>query len=220
MSKKPEPGLDAALQEGWASACQLYEHLAGGGEPVALPPSALRLNHDEVPYADAVVGYARFYGMNVTYQQSNSFWWGSAAFVAAGMAADAIGNSAAKRRAEAMAATQWRDHAHVHAVLTDKRILADYQGNWLNFWHEGVVEFQGDLGQWLIVLRYQVGDPLMMHGPAVPWFAVLIARLVYGPRGLQLPVLAPIAHSVAQRRQMISGEVVPGDSGPPALPAG
>lgn len=219
MSKKPDPGLEAALREGWSSACQLYEHLLAGGDPVELPPSALRLNQEEIPYADAVVGYARFYGMNVNYQQSSGFWWGSAAFVAAGMAADAISNSSAKRKAEAMAATQWRDHAHSRAVLTNQRILADFRGSWLSFWHEGVVEFQGDVAQWLIVLRYQVGDPLMMHGPAVPWFAVLIARLVYGPRGLQLPVLAPIAHAVAQRRQLISGEVVD-TNGPPALPAG
>lgn len=217
MSKHTDPALDRALQEGWASACQLYEHLAAGGDPVELPPSALRLNHDEAAYADAIVGYARFYGMNVSYERSSMLLLGSASFVAAGLAANAIANSSAKRRAEAMAATQWRDHAHAHTVLTNQRILADFRGSWLSFWHEGVVEFQGDLGQWLIVLRYQVGDPLMLHGPAVPWFAVLIARLVYGPRGLQLPVLAPIALAVSQRRQLISGQVDSNE--PPALPA-
>ncbi|MGH3716906.1 MAG: hypothetical protein ACRDT4_26115 [Micromonosporaceae bacterium] len=189
--------MENALAEGWSSACQLYEHLARGGELAVLPPTAVRLNPDEVHYADAMVGYARYYGQNVTYQQSSMFLLGSATFVAAGLAANAIGNASARRRAEAQAATQWRDHAQVRAIVSNQRILTDYGGQWLSFWHNGVVEMQGDLAQWVFVLRYEVGDPLMIHGPAAPWFATVIARQVYGPRGLQLPALAPLAQSVA-----------------------
>jgi len=216
--------LEIALREGWASACQLYQHLQRGGDLVILPPGAVRLNPDEVPYAEAVLGYARFYGTAVTYQQNSTFLFGSATFVAAGMAANAIANSSARNRAAAQAATQWRDQAHVRTILTNKRLLCDYRGRWLSFWHEGIVEFQGDMAQWLFVLRYQVGDPIMLHGPAAPWFAVSVAHLVYGRRGLQLPALAALARSVAEatahNQRIINGGTFPGsDSGsPPALP--
>jgi hypothetical protein len=218
--------FDQALRDGWASACQLYQHLQNGGDLAVMPPGAVRLDPDEVPYAEAVLGYARFYGMSVTYERSNMFLLGSATFVAAGLAANAIANSSAKSRAAAQAATQWRDHAYVRTILTNKRFLCDYGGQWLSFWHEGIVEFQGDMAQWLFVLRYQVGDPMMLHGPAAPWFAVSVAYLVYGPRGLQLPALAALARSVAEARaavhdqRIISGGIVPGSrsDGPPALP--
>jgi hypothetical protein len=210
--------LEIAQREGWTSACQLYHHLQSGGSLTILPPGAVRLNADEVPYADAVLGYARFYGTTVTYQQNSTFLFGSATFVAAGLAANAIANSSARSRAAAQAATQWRDQAYVRTILTNKRLLCDYRGQWLSFWHEGIAEFQGDMAQWLFVLRYQVGDPIMLHGPAAPWFAVSVAHLVYGPRGLQLPALAALARSVAEvaahNQRIISGD----SDGPPVLP--
>jgi hypothetical protein len=219
--------LEIALREGWASACQLYQHLHAGGDLTILPPGAVRLNPDEVSYAEALVGYARFYGTTVTYERSSTLLLGSATFVAAGLAANAIANSSAKRRAEAQAATQWRDHANVRTILTNKRLLCDYRGQWLSFWHEGIVEFQGDMARWLFVLRYQAGDPIMLHGPAAPWFAVSVARLVYGRRGLQLPALAALARSVAEataaahQQRIINGGIVheSGSGSPPALPS-
>jgi hypothetical protein len=220
VGRKGDERLEQAMRAGWSSACQLYEHLHNGGQLAVLPPNAVRLKPDEVLYADAMLGYARYYGTTVSYERSSMLLLGSASFVAAGMAANAMMNSSAKQRAAAQAATQWRDHAQVRTMLTNQRLMCDYGGEWLSFWHEGVVEFQGDMAQWLFVLRYQVGHPIMLHGPATPWFAVSVAHLVYGPHGLRLPVLAPLAQSVAQviaqRQRMISGQVVPGpESTPP-----
>lgn len=221
MARRNDDGLQAALREGWTSACELYEHLARGGELTELPPGAVRLAPDEAPYADGVLGYSRYYGTTVRYQQNSTFLLGSATFVAAGMAANAAANAHARNRAQAQAARQWRDQANVRALLTSQRLLCDYGGRWLNFWHNGVVEFHGDLSRWLFILRYEVGDPVMLHGPAAPYFAVCIARLVYGQRGLQLPLLAPLAQAVAQRhRPVIQGELTPGDHEPRALPPG
>ncbi len=193
-----DDGQQRALREGWDSACRLYGYLHGGGDLTGLPPGAVRLNAGEVAYGDALLGYARFYGTTATYQQSSTLLLGSATFVAAGLAANAIANSSARQRAQAHAAHQWRDHATVRTILTNQRLLCDYRGQWLSFWHTGVVEFQGDVAQWLFVLRYEVGDPIMLHGPAAPWFAVSVARLVYGPGGLHLPALAPLAHAIAE----------------------
>lgn len=214
MGRRKENPDDVARREGWLSACQLYEHLSAGGALPVLPPGAVRLNPDEVAYAEAVLGYARFYGTSVSYQSSSTLLLGSATFVAAGLAANAMMNSSARRRAEMSAAAQWRDHAPVRTMLTSQRLLCDYRGRWLSFWHNGIVEFQGDLAQWLFVLRYEVGDPIMLHGPAAPWFAVSTAHLVYGGQGLHLPALGAIAWSVAEaathQRRSITGEVVDG----------
>ncbi|MGH3679804.1 MAG: hypothetical protein ACRDT2_06045 [Natronosporangium sp.] len=216
MGPTEDAAFQLALHEGWTSACQLYEHLHAGGDLTALPPGPVRLNPGEVAYANAVLGYARYYGMTVTYQQGSALLLGSAMFVAAGLAANAIANTSARRRAEAQAAIQWRDHANVRTILTSHRLLCDYGGTWLSFWHEGIVELQGDLTHWLFVLRYQVGHPIMLHGPVAPWFAVSVAHLVYGRRGLQLPALTALARTVAgataQRRRTITGEIVPGTS--------
>ena len=90
MRRRKDEGPELAVREAWASACQLYEHLAFGGSLVALPPSAVRLSPDEVAYADAIVGCARFDGMNVTYERSSLLLLGSATFVAAGLAVNAM----------------------------------------------------------------------------------------------------------------------------------
>lgn len=205
MSRKEKPTTaDPALQASWTSACELYEHLAGGGELGPMPPGPIRLEQNEVGHGFGVLGYSRYYGTTVRYNQSSSFWFGSAGFVAAGMAAEAIGNASARRRAEAMSRAQWRDHAQVRTMLTNRRLLCDYQTRWLSFWHNGIVEFACDLRQWSFVLRYEVGEPLMLHGPAAPWFAIAVAWLAYGPQGLLMPAFAPFGQALSYRRHAIT----------------
>ncbi|MEU4565249.1 hypothetical protein [Micromonospora sp. NPDC023956] len=208
--KDSAAAFEAVLRDGWSSACQLYEHLARGGQLVALPPTGMRLGQDEMIFSDTPLGYARFYGTTVQYRESSHFWFGSTGFVLAGMAGDAISNASARSRAQAMAAAQWRDQAQVRMILTNERLLGDYQGNLLSFWHNGVVELTADLTQWSFILRYQEGNPLMLHGPAAPWYAVAVAWLIFGPQAMQLPALAPISAAVAQRSRAITGEVVTG----------
>jgi hypothetical protein len=214
---QPEP--HPALREGWNSACRLYQHLAAGGSLRPLPLDAVRLGHDEQRFGDAVLGYARYYGTQATYQQTSGLWFGSPAFVLAGLAAESVANSAARRRAETLAATQWRDHAHVRTILTDQRLLCDYQGSWLSFWHVGVVELAVDVARWAFIVRYEQGDPLMLHGPAALWFALATARVVYGPRGYELPAFAPLAYATQLAQRTLTGEVIrqPPDevNGPP-----
>ncbi|SHM43094.1 hypothetical protein [Cryptosporangium aurantiacum] len=198
-----DPAADATLRAGWSSACGLYEHLSQGGTLRADPRTPLRLRPDENHYATAVLGYARFYGTTVEYQQSSSLWFGSPAFVLGGLAVEAITNQQARNRAAAMAAVQWRDHALVRTALTDQRILCDHGGEWLSFWHEGAQELVVDLTRWAFVLRFEVGAALMLHGPAAPWFAVAVSWLVYGPRGLEMPGFAPLVAAIAARRATI-----------------
>jgi hypothetical protein len=104
MGRKNDERQERVRWEGWSSACQLYEQLAAGASLVELPPSGMRLNVDEIPYADTILGYSRFYGMDVTYHQNSLLLFGPATFVAAGLAVNAMTNASARRRANAMAA--------------------------------------------------------------------------------------------------------------------
>jgi hypothetical protein len=52
-------------------------------------------------------------------------------------------------------------------------------------------------------VRYEEGDPLMLHGPPAPWFALAVATFIYGTGGYQLPAFAPLAQAVAQHRGLI-----------------
>jgi hypothetical protein len=208
---RSDPRGDAALRDGWSNVCRLYEHLAGGGALTPLPPDAIRLDRGENRYGDAILGYARYYATAVSYQQTSSFWFGSPVFVLGGLAAESMANSAAQRRAQAMSAAQWRDQALVRTKLTSRRLLCDYQGSWLSFWHEGVIEMSIDLARWAFIVRYQQGEPLLLHGPPAPWFALASATLVYGADGYRLPAFAPVAQAIALRRKAITGAVVDRD---------
>jgi hypothetical protein len=218
MNHNQDEALKRALDDGWSKACLLYRHLRAGGTLIALPQSAIRFNPDEVAYADSFLGYARFYGTAVAYKPNSLLLFGSVPFVVGGLAANAIANSIGRQRANAMAATQWRDHADVRTVLTNQRLICDYQGQWLSFWHNGIMELQGDVAQWVFTLRYGQGDPLMLHGPAAPWFAIGVAHLAYGRRGLGLPAFAAVAQAVANQERIIPGEVVVDPDPPLALP--
>jgi hypothetical protein len=192
--------VDPASHEGWASACRLYEHLLRGGELLPLPQGTLRLRPGEQTIGDAICGYCRLYGMDLTYQQRNGFNLGSAGFAAAGLAFDAIRNNAARPETERLSAVRWRDYATLRTVLSTRRLLCDFQGSWLSFWHEGIIEFVADLPRWAFILRYEQIEPVLIHGPAAPWFAVALAYLIYGREGLNLACLAPLATAVANRR--------------------
>jgi hypothetical protein len=151
--------------------------------------------------------------MDVTYGQSSTFIIGSPLLMAAGLIGSAVGNAYTRNKAANMAQAQWRPQGSVRTILTNQRILCDVTGQWLDFWHEGIVELLADLPQWMVVTRYEVGDPLMLRGPLAPWYTVAMTYIAYGRQGLASPWLARIAHAVAARRRAadatITGSVVP-----------
>ncbi|GAA3879154.1 hypothetical protein GCM10022243_49820 [Saccharothrix violaceirubra] len=187
--------VDAEWQNSWTAAVYLYRHLAAGGvpEPVACP---LVLGQDEVAYADLAIGYARYYSMTVEYQQSSGFFFGSPLFVAAGLAANAIGNANARNRAAAQSAPQWREHCVARTVVTNQRTMCQIQGQWLSFWHGGVVEFTGDPAAGWCAMTFGDSEPLMLTGPTAPWLTVLLSYFVHGAQRFpQLPHLHRLALS-------------------------
>jgi hypothetical protein len=179
---------------GLASAGALFHHLVTGGDLQPLPFTTLRLGPDEHVYADCPLEYSRFYGMNVQHQQQSVVAVGSLSFMLGAYAANAAGNAAARRRAEAMSRPQWRDIMITRVVLTSRRFLVSIQGQWLSFWANAVVEFLPDPGAFTLITSYGNGEPLRLRGPAVPWISVAFGRLLYEPEQLaRIPAFAGFA---------------------------
>jgi len=201
--KAPEEQPEFTL--GWSNACRMFEHLTSEGELPALPPMAIRLRSGEMAHAHGVLEYARFYGMDVTYQQSSTFVMGSPLFVAAGLIGSAVGNAYARNKAADMARAQWRPQGPVRTVLTNQRILCDVAGEWLGFWHEGILELFAEPSQWMVITRYEAGEPLLLRGPVALSYIVALTYIVYGRSGLASPWLGPIAQAVAARQRTLPG---------------
>jgi hypothetical protein len=183
--------------EGWTQAVKLRQALLDGHPLPTLPYVPMRLEQGEVAHARVGVEYARFYSTNVSYRQSNGFFFGSPAFVVTGLAVNAIGNAAARSRAQAMAAAQWRERQGVDAYLTDRRILTCVASHrWLSFWHQGIIEAAPMLEHWSLLETFQQGDPVRWTGPAAAWLAVAVIHLAYGDDQLaHHPGLAALAPS-------------------------
>jgi hypothetical protein len=181
--------LDEAHRSGWNDAAWLYRRLLNG-DPLPIPEySSLVLGQDETLHMDAPVEYARFYGIDVTYRQRSVVAVGSPVFVLGALAANGIGNAAARSSARRMAAPQWREFQVARAVLTDQRLLAHTRSGWLSFWHSGMAEYRPDPRGFALVLTYPDCEPVLLRGPAVPWVCVALAWLLYGPETLgRLPV--------------------------------
>jgi hypothetical protein len=163
--------LHALHQQGWEAACSLHRHLRNGGElaPVATPGVLLEVG--EVAYGDVAADYARFYSMNVSYDQRSGFYFGSPLFVAAGLVGDAVANSSARNRAQAMAQAQWRDFSPCRAILTDRRTLLHVaaENRWVSLRHHEIISFLPVLDQWALFTDYQQWEPMRLAGPTVPW---------------------------------------------------
>ncbi len=181
--------------DAWSAATHLYRHLTSGGlpQPVFTP---VRLAPGETSFCDVSVQYSRFYGMNVSYQTNSGFFFGSPLFIAAGLAANAVGNSIAKSRAEQRSAPQWREHSPSRTVVTETRTLCFAAGRWLSFDHDAVVEFTADPLRAACFLNFAEAEPLCLAGFSAPWLTVLLAHRLYGAdRMVQLPYLHPFATS-------------------------
>lgn len=116
----------------WDRACSLRNQLCARHIP-----NQVRI-WDVVPHAgeaffyDVQVGYARYYGQDVSYSQSTGFYFGRPAFVLAGIGVTALTNASRRHAAEAQARTQWREYQPCRLVVTNQRLLCQVGGQWLS----------------------------------------------------------------------------------------
>lgn len=186
------------VRDGWESACLRYRHLL---QLAPLPPSTLRLAPDEISHVDMTLGHARFY-MHDPSQVVH-------------MAGEAQYIRRVGRKMDEMMTPKWRDHAEVRSVLTSDRLLFD-MGTWRILRHQHLMEINGDASELEFIVRYDGHDNVMLYGSTAPFFAVALAWLTYGQRGLSLPVFDPIAAEVGRLPHM---PVATEPSSPPDKPS-
>lgn len=180
---------------GLASAGRLFHHLVTGGALHPLPATTLLLDADEPVYSDCPLEYSRYYGMNVRYSQTSMVAIGPPTLMLGAYAVNAVGNAAARRRAEEQSRPQWREFAIARVALTDRRFLVSAGGRWRSFWVDGVLELLPYPEAFNLIMSYPDSEPLMLRGPGVPWMSVAFASLLYGPdRLMGLPGFAGFAH--------------------------
>jgi hypothetical protein len=176
----------------WTAAATLYRYLSEG-HPLRPIPSALRLGPEPI-FVDTALNYARYYEMDVAYDQSSIAAAGSLLFIGAAFAANSVGNANARRRAAQQAAPQWRGHCQVRAVVTGDRTLCLVGGAWLTFPHNSVVELNADVSQATLIATFNGAEPLMLSGLATPYLVTVLSYLLYGPTAFaSLPYLAALA---------------------------
>jgi len=174
------------LYKSWDHARALAISLLSDDPGGRFRPWDVVLDPGEAAVVDCPAGYARFYGTTVSYTQSSGMFFGSPAFVLAGMGATAISNSARRRAAERLAADQWREHQQVRCLVTEQRILlqrADYQ--WLSFYFSAIVSMHPFPAEGLFFAEFEDTSPLRLEGAAAVIASVVTVWYRFGATGLR-----------------------------------
>lgn len=141
------------------------------------------------------LGYTRYYGTDVVYGQSSVVAFGRPAWVAGALIGNAIGNSISRSRAQATAATQWREHQQVEVVVSNQRIACNVAGRgWLSFEFASVTAIYPDPEHFTVVLEFGgQTSPMSLTGPMAPALATLAVMLTHGHDALRAhPALAAL----------------------------
>lgn len=173
-------------QQGLMAGGDLFRYVVSGGELEPLPYVSVRMRSGEDAYADVPVEYSRFYAMDVSYDHHSVVAFGSAGCILGALAVNAAGNAIARNRALALGAAQWREHQIARVVLTNERMLILTRLRPLSFWHDDLAEFLPDPDVFRLLLTFPDCEPVQLRGPAVPWLAVAMARLIYEPEQLMM----------------------------------
>ena len=174
------------LQRSWDHARAVARDFMTDDPCSAFKPWDVLLDQDEAAFIDCPAGYSRFYGTTVSYTQAESAFFGSPAFVLAGMSATAISNSANRRAAQRLAADQWREHQQVRCLITEHRILlqrSDFQ--WLSFYFSGMVSVHPLPADGLFFAEFSDTSPLRLEGPAAVLASVVAVWKRFGTTGLR-----------------------------------
>jgi hypothetical protein len=149
-------------------AARMYEHLRTGG---ALQPiRSIRLGTNESAFVDETVIFSRYYSEDPFIERPDSYL--SPRSVAGSM----LRNWSVRKLAEA----QWRHPQRARAVLTDYRLMVLIEGQWLEFAHENLVEFQPAPADFQMIMTYHGTPALRLTGRSVPTMAVAAASVLEG----------------------------------------
>jgi hypothetical protein len=158
------------------AARRLAAHLAGGGFP--LPQGcSIRLDAGEHGYGETAAGLWQYWGRD-------TYWYNRyGVHPDGGIAALFVTNArndAAERRARAEAAPQWRYLGPVPVIVTNTRLLARQEGQWISWTYQAVREIIPDPDALVVDLYLEGTVPARFSGTSAPWLSVLLVYLLYG----------------------------------------
>jgi hypothetical protein len=98
----------------------------------------------------------RYLALDVPYDHRTILYGGPIGWTVSAIAS-AIGNRRTRRAAERLAAPQWRHLGHLPIIVTNRRLLVAYEGEWWPIWFDVIdsVDRRGDH----IVLSFESDPP-------------------------------------------------------------
>ncbi|MEU8082668.1 hypothetical protein AB0B57_03415 [Micromonospora sp. NPDC049101] len=162
---------------GWHSMTLLIARVQAGQQPLATPPT-IACRPQEVQYGTLPVNMSIFCGADVEYS-SSMFSAGGLFLTAASLAASAAVNANNRRKAQAAAAPQWRLMGRFPAIVTSERLLV-MAGQWSSYYHDHLLMIEPNPLGYSVALHYERTEPIMLHGPWVPWATVAICASRWG----------------------------------------
>lgn len=146
-------------------------------------------------FARLVLTHARYYGRDVGYHQTSAFAFGRPAFVLGVLAVTAISNAAARSRAAAQSAPQWREWQTSTVYVTNKRLAVHAGGRWLSFDYAAMNAVYPEVAAGTLVCQFDQAEPLLLAGPEAPIAAIFTVLQTYGIEALRRhPSLQPLDH--------------------------
>ncbi|MEU7751315.1 hypothetical protein [Micromonospora sp. NPDC049171] len=184
---------------GWHSMTLLIARVQAGQQPLATPPT-IACRPQEVQYGTLPVNMSIFCGADVEYS-SSMFSAGGLFLTAASLAASAAVNANNRRKAQAAAAPQWRLMGRFPAIVTSERLLV-MAGQWSSYYHDHLLMIEPNPLGYSVALHYERTEPIMLHGPWVPWTTVALCASRWGtpwpPGFVPPPQLQPVVRPPAQ----------------------
>ena len=154
---------------GWHSMTLLIARVQAQQPPPPTPPT-IACRPQEVQYGTLPVDLSVYCGADVEYS-SSMFAAGGLFLTAASLAASAAINSNNRRKAQAAAAPQWRPTGRFPAIITNQRLLL-MAGQWTSYYHDHLLMIEPNPLGYSVALHYEGTEPIMLHGPWVPWATV------------------------------------------------
>ncbi len=159
---------------------QAAEHLAtaiAAGHPLPLLPSPVLLAGYEALHAQLDAEGWRFHGVDVLYEQRRM---AAAGLVTFGVSAalTSIGNRRARRRAEQMAAPQWRPLGPMPVLVTNQRLLVFHEGVWQSVWYSGIRQLIPNVTDHRLELLFEADPPYLLVGEWVPYLTIVVSTVL------------------------------------------
>ncbi|WP_235186995.1 MULTISPECIES: hypothetical protein [unclassified Frankia] len=171
------PGPRTSYEESWLAGAELGEALTRGWRPRAQPVQ-IALGAGEAVLAQAPVRVWQYIGQNVTYNQGWFVAFGSPLLLGASLLGSALYNGSQRRRAEALAAVQWRPVCQGHLFLTNWRLALALTTGWIDIGYPYLRASGVDGDSMVIMLAGQ--PPVRLQVWPAHWFFVLMRFLAYG----------------------------------------